>query len=120
MLDKKNHEYAFESLTTSLFKLHKTGDAIKELNAGLKLFPNNPILLDYKQQFASVESSIIESESRVIESESITCPKCKKDNEKESKFCNSCGSKINEGCVKCSHVNPKDAKFCNDCGYILK
>lgn len=113
MIKEKNHEPAFEALCTALLSANKMQEGITELNNALKLFPDNSILQDYKQQVAPAESSFLESES-------IICPKCKKENEKGSKFCNTCGSEMNEGCVKCGHVNPKNAKFCNDCGFILK
>jgi len=120
MISLSNNEHAFETLCTALFKLYKTAEAIRELNASLKLFPNNTILQGYKKQVAPIESDILESEASSLETKSIICPKCKKDNKKGSKFCNSCGSNLNEGCVKCGYVNPKNAKFCNECGFTLR
>ena len=113
MISVKHHQVAFEYLCTALFKLDKIEEAIKELNASLKLFPDSDILLGYKEQVASFEANLSYTKS-------ITCPKCKKENDVDSKFCNTCGSKMNEGCVECGHVNPKDVKFCNSCGYTLK
>jgi hypothetical protein len=51
--------------------------------------------------------------------DNIKCPKCKKENESNSKFCNKCGAKFDDGCEKCGNVNPKNSKFCNGCGASL-
>jgi hypothetical protein len=111
MIKKKNHENAFVSLCTSLFKIN-TDEAIKELNIALKLFPENEFLLDFKKQVAPYEDNL--SKNKLI-----ICPKCKKENELGSKFCNDCGKKMDDGCEKCGNVNPKNSKFCNDCGIAL-
>jgi tetratricopeptide (TPR) repeat protein len=111
MLLLKEYEPAFEYLMTGLIKLDKTNDAIDELRRGLELFPENTILLDLKKQLDDFEANNL--------LDNITCPKCKKDNESNSKFCNKCGTKFDDGCEKCGNVNPKNSKFCNGCGSTL-
>jgi len=111
MIEKNRHLIAVESLCVSLFNQDKTSEAIDELNKYLKLYPDSEKLKMMKQQVAEFESKI---------SKSIICSKCKKDNDPGSKFCNSCGKKLEDGCKKCGKVNPKNSKFCNDCGESLE
>jgi len=111
MLSRIDSEKAFEYLMTGLIKLDKTNDAIDELHRGLELFPENTMLLDFKKQLDDFEANNL--------LDNITCPKCKKENESDSKFCNKCGAKFDEGCEKCGKVNPKNSKFCNGCGASL-
>jgi hypothetical protein len=112
MLALKEHEPAFEYLMMGLIKLDKTNDAIDELQRSLELFPENTMLLDFKKQLDDFEANNL--------LDNKICPKCKKENESNSKFCNTCGEKFTEGCEKCGNVNPKDSKFCNTCGLELK
>jgi tetratricopeptide (TPR) repeat protein len=111
MLLLKDHEPAFEHLMTGLIRLDKTNDAIDELHRGLELYPENTMLLDFKKQLDDFEANNL--------LDNITCPKCKKENESNSKFCNKCGAKFDDGCEKCGNVNPKNSKFCNGCGASL-
>jgi len=111
MIKRKKHRLAVECLCASLFNQDKTDEAIKELNKALTQYPTDPKFLNMKQQVTEYESKM---------SESIICPKCKKDNELGSKFCNSCGKKFEDDCKKCGNVNPKNSKFCNDCGTSLE
>jgi len=111
MLLLKDHEPAFEYLMMGLIKLDKTNDAIDELHRGLELFPENAMLLDFKKQLDDFEANNLLDNKK--------CPKCNKENESDSKFCNKCGAKFDEGCKECGKVNPKNSKFCNDCGASL-
>jgi len=111
MLLLKEYEPAFEYLMTGLIRLDKTNDAIDELHRGLELYPENTMLLDFKKQLDDFETNNLV--------DNITCPKCKKENESNSKFCNKCGAKFDDGCEKCGNVNPKNSKFCNGCGNSL-
>ena len=111
ILSRKDSEKGFEYLMTGLIKLDKTNDAINELHRGLELYPENTMLLDFKKQLDDFETNNL--------LDNITCPKCKKENESDSKFCNKCGAKFDEGCEKCGKVNPKNSKFCNGCGASL-
>ncbi len=47
------------------------------------------------------------------------CPSCQHDNPEGSKFCNTCGTKLDSACPQCGHVNPSGSRFCNDCGTSL-
>lgn len=50
---------------------------------------------------------------------SIVCNSCGQLQSRDSKFCSSCGSKINKTCDRCNNVvSPKD-KYCNNCGNKL-
>ncbi|MBT7252562.1 MAG: hypothetical protein HN875_02360 [Candidatus Nitrosopelagicus sp.] len=111
MLSRTDSESAFENLMVGLIRLDKTNDAIDELSRGLKLYPENTVLLDLKKQLDDFETNNL--------LDNITCPKCKKENESNSKFCNKCGAKFDDGCEKCGNVNPKNSKFCNGCGNSL-
>jgi len=111
MLSCTDYESAFENLMVGLIRLDKTNDAIDELHRGLELYPENTILLDLKKQLDDFEANNL--------LDNITCPKCKKENESNSKFCNKCGAKFDDGCEKCGNVNPKNSKFCNGCGSTL-
>ena len=111
MVQKNRHELAVESLCVSLFNQDKTDEAITEMKKGLTFYPDNKKLQLMREQTSDYVSS---------RSEVIVCMKCKTDNPKDSKFCNKCGKKLDEGCSQCGHVNPKNAKFCNSCGFVLK
>ena len=111
MLSRIDSEKAFEHLMTGLIRLDKTNDAIDELHRGLELYPENTMLLDFKKQLDDFETNNLV--------DNIKCPKCKKENESNSKFCNKCGAKFDDGCEKCGNVNPKNSKFCNGCGASL-
>lgn len=50
----------------------------------------------------------------------IICNKCGNDTSpKGSKFCNKCGSKLQNNCANCGNVNPENSAFCNQCGFAL-
>ncbi len=48
----------------------------------------------------------------------MKCPDCGKDNSSNSKFCSSCGAKLNKkiNCSKCGNVIEPGVKFCSQCG----
>jgi len=56
----------------------------------------------------------------------VVCPKCGFQNPQTSKFCNNCGTPIQQpgqtqaaatvNCSKCGTANPTTAKFCVNCG----
>ena len=55
----------------------------------------------------------------------ITCPKCGFQNPAGAKFCQNCGSPLQQQpqgikCPKCGTVNPPGAKFCMNCGTPLQ
>jgi hypothetical protein len=50
----------------------------------------------------------------------ITCNKCgNSNNPKGSKFCNKCGSKLQNSCPNCRNTNAENSAFCNQCGFAL-
>jgi purine-binding chemotaxis protein CheW len=49
----------------------------------------------------------------------MQCPQCNHENPEETKFCNTCGTKLGTSCLRCSHVNPPGGRFCNECGFNL-
>ena len=46
----------------------------------------------------------------------VTCPGCGNVNEKGTKFCNKCGTKLMIDCPKCGNKLPIGSKFCQECG----
>lgn len=60
----------------------------------------------------------------------MICKNCGHENDKDSKFCEKCGSKLEEikpvikedlkKCPKCGFENDKDSKFCQSCGSKLE
>ncbi|RLF99625.1 MAG: hypothetical protein DRN49_04105 [Thaumarchaeota archaeon] len=55
----------------------------------------------------------------------ITCPKCGFQNPVGAKFCQNCGSPLQQQpqgikCPKCGTINPPGAKFCINCGTSLQ
>jgi class 3 adenylate cyclase len=49
----------------------------------------------------------------------MQCPQCQHENPDGSRFCNTCGGKLEMICPACAHVNPPTSRFCNDCGHNL-
>jgi len=49
----------------------------------------------------------------------MQCPQCQHENPDGSRFCNTCGGKLEMICPACAHVNPPRSRFCNDCGHNL-
>lgn len=52
--------------------------------------------------------------------EMINCPECDTPNSKTSKFCNSCGDKLQLECPNCHATIEDDKKFCGECGTPIK
>ncbi|MGA9845721.1 MAG: zinc ribbon domain-containing protein [Nitrososphaeraceae archaeon] len=55
-----------------------------------------------------------------IEEQLISCKTCKNINSHGSKFCNKCGSKLENICRNCGNENPEYSTYCNQCGLALK
>ena len=53
--------------------------------------------------------------------ESIICHNCQSTNDKETKFCCSCGIDLNDSiiCHNCQNINNRKNKFCYSCGTEL-
>ena len=49
----------------------------------------------------------------------MKCPKCQAENPEGSKFCGSCGAKLERICPSCKSPNPPQFKFCSECGKSL-
>lgn len=49
----------------------------------------------------------------------IACQECGRSNSPGSRFCDSCGTRIDGACGNCGHQNEPGAKFCNECGGSL-
>jgi Double zinc ribbon len=49
----------------------------------------------------------------------FVCKQCGKTNHDGSKFCNNCGSKLQDPCTKCGNINPVGSAFCGKCGNAL-
>ena len=49
----------------------------------------------------------------------ITCQECGRSNSPGSRFCDSCGRRIDGVCDHCGHQNESGARFCNKCGESL-
>ena len=49
----------------------------------------------------------------------IVCQECGRRNGPGSRFCDSCGNRIDGTCTNCGHQNEPEAKFCNSCGQRL-
>ena len=51
---------------------------------------------------------------------SCVCPSCQAPNDPQSKFCKSCGAKMEQStgrfCPSCGKENAAGTKFCNECG----
>ncbi len=68
------------------------------------------------QAFNSTKTDNQQTTSAV---QKIKCPKCNEYVNEGSKFCNSCGSKLNDDTVNCINCNAeikKGSKFCPECG----
>lgn len=53
----------------------------------------------------------------------VSCPKCGEKSVAGSKFCNSCGVRLDivkKCCPSCGKENDEDAKFCDECGCSLQ
>lgn len=76
------------------------------------------------KQINVIEEPISETDngtkSNISSDISKSCSKCGHANPKQSRFCNKCGSGLQNDCGKCGQINPEDASFCNKCGFALR
>ena len=59
---------------------------------------------------------------RINPGQMVICPKCGEKSVQGSKFCNTCGAKLEvekKRCPSCGKENDGDAKFCDECGFSL-
>ena len=92
------------------------------ITAGLGAWANKKLP---EEIFNHIESFILSGgktatismqKSSAIKENEIVCPYCKGKNTKDTRFCNSCGSKLVHECSKCGNdVNPNTV-FCSKCG----
>jgi uncharacterized RDD family membrane protein YckC len=47
----------------------------------------------------------------------IECPKCGRENDKRTRFCNDCGLVIDGRCPNCSRQNAAGSHFCSSCAF---
>lgn len=94
----------------------KDEDAVKkiidELSEGWKLSSSN-----LNQYFETLKKNKeLQAESEAYSE--LICPGCGKPYRKGSKFCSSCGRKIDliKVCVYCGSALKPSAKFCSSCG----
>ena len=67
-----------------------------------------------------VYKKLEKQDKKKLETKDINCSKCGKTNPTSSKFCNSCGNKLNFACTKCGKINESGSSFCNECGFVLQ
>jgi len=51
--------------------------------------------------------------------ERMKCTKCNHENSDETKFCESCGERLQAKCSECGALNSAKTKFCEKCGHKL-
>src|SRR3954454_10501527 len=49
----------------------------------------------------------------------MQCPRCQNEVPEGSKFCNSCGARLDAACPQCGRGNPPGSRFCTECGQAL-
>jgi class 3 adenylate cyclase/tetratricopeptide (TPR) repeat protein len=49
----------------------------------------------------------------------MQCPRCQNEVPAGSKFCNSCGARLDAACPQCGHSNVPGSRFCAECGQAL-
>jgi class 3 adenylate cyclase/tetratricopeptide (TPR) repeat protein len=49
----------------------------------------------------------------------MLCPRCRRENPPQARFCNGCSAPLTGNCPACGHANPPGSRFCNDCGSAL-
>jgi hypothetical protein len=61
------------------------------------------------------------AKQKTVSRKGIICGQCNHNNPQRAKFCNSCGSKLEQLCCsKCEAINPPNSAFCNECGNNLQ
>ena len=50
----------------------------------------------------------------------MKCSECGFENRQNIKFCEECGTRIEQQCPACGAIIPAERKFCGECGYDLK
>ena len=107
-----------ECLLRSLEAGQEYDEAIMSLYEDIKL--SQDIILSIKEEIAALSGLVL-------------CPNCQAENPKGSKFCQSCGTSLNQEepvveaagevveilCPSCSAVVEPDAAFCTQCGAKL-
>ncbi|HAQ28237.1 MAG TPA: hypothetical protein DCQ76_00405 [Ruminococcaceae bacterium] len=65
---------------------------------------------------SSGKSVVINGVGPIIPENTVVCPNCKEQIAADSKFCNHCGTKLNNTCPACGAVLPPESAFCPKCG----
>ena len=68
---------------------------------------------------SSGKNVVINGAGPTVAAGMILCPNCKEQIAAGSKFCNHCGTKLNNKCPGCSADIPSGSTFCPECGQKL-
>lgn len=63
--------------------------------------------------------SVVSNVGSTVSAGMMLCPNCNAQIPNGSKFCNHCGSKINDKCPNCGADIPQGSSFCSECGQKL-
>ncbi len=63
---------------------------------------------------------VINGAGPIVEKGIIICPNCKEQVTEGSKFCNHCGTKLNNKCPHCGADIAPDSAFCSECGQKIQ
>lgn len=64
-------------------------------------------------------TAVVNDAGAVVADGMIVCPKCKSQVVSGSKFCNYCGTKLENECPNCGAPVTPDSVFCAECGHKL-
>ena len=64
-------------------------------------------------------TAVVNDAGAVVADGMIVCPKCKSQVVSGSKFCNYCGTKLENKCPNCGAPVTPDSVFCAECGHKL-
>lgn len=73
-----------------------------------------------KTIYTGGQQVVVNSAGSVIKEDQVACPNCKAINPSSSKFCNKCGTSLNNECPNCGFSLSPGSKFCPQCGTKLE
>jgi ribosomal protein L40E len=74
-----------------------------------------------KENYKSQREMEKTTKQKTVSRKGIICGQCNHNNPQRAKFCNSCGSKLEQlYCYKCGAINPPNSAYCNECGNNLQ
>lgn len=77
-----------------------------------------PVIKEASEEIKPAIMNITSAVKAGLKENQVLC-KCGKTNDKESKFCNSCGRALRKTCPACKAALSADSRFCDNCGYKL-